>query len=116
MMPMRRTFTVLFLLVPLTVAGCGLFMSKETRALRKSPDYRSGYNDGCNSGYGPDANRTADTMVRDAEMYRTNKAYRLGWHRGNNACRVSGSSNAAQGLPTNAGPIPDRNPGGGSTP
>src|SRR6218665_2091891 len=97
MMSLRRPFLPFLLLVSLTLTGCGLFMSKETRALRKSPDYRTGYTDGCNSGYGPDANRTADTMVRDEEMYRRNKAYRLGWHRGNNACRPTSDSGGPQG-------------------
>jgi hypothetical protein len=69
----RKTLTVLLLLLPL--GACGLFVSKETRQLRKTPDYRIGYQDGCSSAGGPDADKRHDTgIVRDEESYRTNKA------------------------------------------
>ncbi len=78
---MRRA--VILLLVVLPLSACGLFVSKETRALRKTPDYRAGYQDGCNSAYGPDADkRHDDTIVRDDQQYKSNKAYRSGWNRG----------------------------------
>ena len=51
---------VLFLLL-LPLAACGLFANKELRTLRKSPDYRAGYQDGCNSAWGPDANKRQTT-------------------------------------------------------
>ena len=57
---------VLTLLLVLPLAACGLFQNKEIQKLRKSPDYKVGYQDGCNSAYGPDANkRHDDTIVRD---------------------------------------------------
>jgi len=60
---------ILFLLMLLPLAGCGLFADKETRTLRKSPDYRAGYQDGCNSAWSPDANkRHDDTVVRDDQQ------------------------------------------------
>jgi hypothetical protein len=111
----KHTLALLVLLLPL--AGCGLFVSKETRMLRRSPDYKAGYNDGCNSSYGPDANkRNDDTVVRDDEMYRTNKAYRTGWNTGLNACRTAGGYNGTLPGTTPGGPIPDMNPGNGGLP
>src|ERR1700759_2313285 len=58
----------LCLLVPLV--GCGLFVSKETRALRRMPQYRDGYNDGCQSAQPQDANmREAAPLMRDDQLY-----------------------------------------------
>jgi hypothetical protein len=109
-----RAFALLLILLPL--ASCGLFASKEIRTLRKSPDYRAGYQDGCNSAYGPDANkRRDDTTVRDDQMYQNNRAYHVGWDRGLRACRSSGY-NSGGALPSNSGPIPDQNPGNGGMP
>ena len=101
----------------LSVSACGLFTSKETRALRKSPDYRAGYQDGCNSGYGPDANkRRDDTTVRDDQMYQNNRAYQVGWNRGLRACRSTGYTGGALPGTVPSGPIPDQNPGNGGLP
>jgi hypothetical protein len=109
---MRRVI-LLLLVVPL--ASCALFESKQTRALRRSPDYHVGYQDGCNSAWGPDANkRQDDTIVRDDQQYKSNKAYRMGWNQGLNACKSS-SQGAPQPVPS-SGPIPDVNPGNGGIP
>lgn len=114
-MPMLRTIVSLLLLVCL--AGCGLFESREMRTLRKSPDYRAGYQDGCNSGWAPDADkRHDDTIVRDDKQYQSNRAYRLGWNRGLNACRSTGYSGGALPGTVPSGPIPDMNPGNGGRP
>src|ERR1700678_2196906 len=110
-----RRIALLLLILPL--AACGLFESKQMRALRKSPDYHAGYQDGCNSAYGPDANkRQDDTIVRDDAQYKNNKAYRVGWDQGLNACRNTGT--AAGNLPGTvpSGPVPDMNPGNGGVP
>ena len=109
----RVRFIALLLLVPLSSLGaCGLFMSKETRALRKSPDYRAGYQDGCNSAYGQGADKSQEAnFVRDEEAYRTNKAYRTGWGTGRNACGSTGYAGAAPGASPGAGPIRDPYPG-----
>src|SRR5215831_13629036 len=91
--PMRAI--VLLLLLP-PLAACGLFESREIRTLRKSPDYRAGYQDGCNSAWSPDANkRHDDTIVRDDQQYKDNKSYQQGWNRGLNACRSTGYSGGA---------------------
>src|SRR6201996_5332829 len=114
---MMRKLVILLMLLPL--AACGLFMSKQERALRRSPDYKAGYQDGCNSSWSPDANkRHDDSIVRDDQMYQANKAYRAGWNMGLNACRVSNTGNPGGGMPANpqSGPIPDQNPGNGGGP
>ncbi len=94
-------------------------MSGKEKALRRSPDYRAGYQDGCNSAAPPGANKRADNdIVRDEASYKANAAYRTGWNKGLNACRQSASGNrgADPGAAPNAGPIPDLNPGNGGLP
>lgn len=110
-----RAIGVLLIVLPLT--GCGLFASREIRTLRKSPDYRAGYQDGCNSAWGPGANkRNDDTVVRDDQMYQKNRAYHVGWDRGIRACRSSGYSGGALPGVIPSGPVPDQNPGNGGVP
>ena len=109
----RRLIAVL-LLAPLLapLGACSLFLSKETRALRKSPDYRAGYQDGCNSAYGQGADKSQEAnFVRDEEAYRTNKAYRTGWGMGRSACRGTGYTGAVPGASPGAGPVRDPYPG-----
>jgi hypothetical protein len=111
-----RRIVILLMLLPLS--ACGLFLSKQERALRRSPDYKVGYQDGCSSAWSPDANkRHDDTIVRDDQMYSGNKAYRAGWNMGLNACRTSTYNNGSA-MPGNpqSGPIPDQNPGNGGGP
>src|SRR5579862_7274702 len=104
---MRRT-VILLLLLPLS--ACALFPSKQELALRRSPDYRAGYQDGCNSAWSPDANkRHDDTIVRDDQQYKDDKAYHLGWDKGLNACRSTGYSGGALPGTVPSGPIPDQN-------
>jgi len=110
-----RRLAVVLLLVPLT--ACALFPSKQQRALRRSPDYRAGYQDGCNSAWSPDANkRHDDTIVRDDQQYGNNQAYRSGWDRGLNACRSAGYTGDQLRGTVPSGPIPDQNPGNGAGP
>ena len=99
---------LLLALMLLPLAGCGLFTSKATRALRASPDYKAGYADGCSSAGGPGANPREDSQVRDDQAFATNRAYRAGWRSGFGACRPF---TAPQGGAPGAGPIPDVSPG-----
>jgi len=82
---MRKVLLPLILL-PL-LSGCFLFESKATRALRASPDYKSGYGDGCASAGTVSANPRADTRIRDDQAFAGNNAYRMGWNEGYGACR-----------------------------
>ena len=110
-----RPIILLVLLLPLT--ACGLFANKEIRALRKTPDYRAGYQDGCSSAWGPDANkRHDDTIVRDDQQYKNNRAYHVGWDRGLRACRSTGYTGGALPGTVPSGPVPDMNPGNGGVP
>ena len=112
---MHRVTIILLLLLPL--AGCSLFENREIRTLRKSPDYRAGYQDGCNSAWSPEANkRHDDTIVRDDKQYQANRAYHVGWDRGLNACRNTGYAGGALPGTVPSGPIPDLNPGNGGGP
>jgi len=82
----KRRLPLLLLLLPL-LASCALFESKQTRALRASPDYKSGYGDGCSSAGAVSANPRADTQMRDDQAFAGNAAYRMGWNEGYGACR-----------------------------
>lgn len=109
-----RSLTALCLLAAL--AGCGLFTSKETRALRRLPEYRVGYDDGCASAQDRDANMAAGPPTRrDDQMFESNRAYRLGWNTGFGACRARyaqpGDASRPEGSP---GPSPIL--GGGGVP
>lgn len=83
--------------------------SASDRALRKSPDFKAGYSDGCASAGTQGANMRDTSPQRDEEAYRANPAYRTGWGTGFNACRgYQPSGNMPP--PPGQGPIPDPNP------
>jgi hypothetical protein len=83
--------------------------------MRKTPEYREGYNDGCASAGSRDANMRDDNPVRrDDDMYANNKAYRTGWGYGLGACRSTAPRDANP--EPDRGPIPDVHPGGGVVP
>ncbi|HEY2836840.1 MAG TPA: hypothetical protein VGI89_09740, partial [Rhizomicrobium sp.] len=85
-MPMRlRWFSVFALISALALSGCE---SAAERAMKKSPDFKAGYSDGCASAGTQGANFRDTSLSRDEEAYRGNKAYRSGWGTGFNACRV----------------------------
>lgn len=84
---MTRKFPLLLPLLALCLSGCALFESRETRALRRSPDYRAGYSDGCASASSVSANPRANMERRDEGAFDGNRAYRLGWQEGRGACR-----------------------------
>jgi len=97
-----RLAIVLCLLLPL--AGCGLFDSKAEKALRNSPDYKAGYNDGCSSAAARGVSPRDTGVIRDEESYKTNPAYRAGWGTGFNGCRIYQPSATP---PPGRGPIAD---------
>ena len=71
----------LFLLCLLPLAAC------TSAALRKSPDFKAGYSDGCASASMQGANKRETGFTRDDSAYQSNKAYRSGWGSGFGACR-----------------------------
>ena len=100
-------FRLLVLAAALFLSGCGVFSSRADRALRASPDFKAGYNDGCASAGNQGANPREDSTIRDGSAYETNKAYRAGWGTGFNTCRnysmPGGPVGPGSGLP---GPRP----------
>lgn len=107
MMRFGPRFAALFLL-GLTLAAC---TSASDRALRKSPDYRAGYSDGCASAAGPGANMRDTGRMRDEQAYKANRAYSVGWDTGFNTCR-NNTQSAGGGMPSlpGQGPIADPHP------
>ena len=103
---MRHLVSVCLLLL---LCGCALFDSPAQRALRRSPDFKAGYRDGCASAGNRGADPLANNIMRDEDAFRADKAYHSGWNTGFNSCRT----NQAMGrpLPPGRGPIPDPSPG-----
>ena len=91
-----------------SLAGCGiLFPSSKDRAAKNSPDFKSGYTDGCASANAQDTNYRHD-QVRDEALYKTSKDYRAGWGSGFYNCRTNYTHEPSS---PNIGPIPDNRPG-----
>jgi hypothetical protein len=88
------------------LAGCE---SAADRAMKRTPDFRAGYSDGCASAGTQGANMRDTEPVRDEEAYRANRAYRAGWGTGFNACRGYQPGNNMP-PPPGRGPIADPNP------
>ena len=105
---MSRILTVLFVAIAsVSLASCGfLFETRAERATRNSPNFKSGYADGCATAnsQGTDYGRS---RTRDDQLYASDKAYRAGWAAGVSACQ----SNLAGQPGTPQGAIPDVNPG-----
>jgi hypothetical protein len=90
----------------LALLGCE---SAADRALKKTPDYRAGYSDGCASAGTQGANPRDTAPLRDEQAYRTNRAYRTGWGTGFNGCRTY-QPDGNMPPPPGRGPIADPNP------
>ena len=103
---LRFTRLGVILLMGFTLAGCE---SAADRALKKSPDYRAGYSDGCSSAGTHGANMRDSGRVRDDQAYQVNRAYNMGWDTGFNACRSYQSPASTPPMP-GQGPIPDPHP------
>lgn len=102
---MRRLVPLCLLLL----CGCTLFESPAQRAVRNSPDFKAGYQDGCASAGNRGADPRDNGVLRDEDAYRSNKAYHAGWGAGFNSCRPSQPAGGA--LPSDRGPIPDPSSG-----
>jgi len=107
-MSVSRTLRIAFVAVAsISLAGCGfIFESKAERAMRNSPNFKSGYADGCATANAQGTNYDRST-TRDDYLYRIDKAYRAGWAAGISSCQ----SNLATQPGVPGSPIPDRNPG-----
>lgn len=89
---MKRLFLLPLLATALVLSGCGIFVSSEDRAMKKDPNYRSGYSDGCAAANAQNTDYRRGDGSRDEALFDTSKPYRSGWHSGFSACR-SGYTN-----------------------
>lgn len=106
---MRTVRTAVAALALISLAGCGILLpTAKDRAGKKTPEFRSGYSDGCASATAQDTNHRAEQM-RDENLYKTDAHYRAGWAAGVTNCRTN--TNRPANTPA-AGPIPDNQPGG----
>lgn len=92
----------------MTLASCALFPSAHDRAIRRTPNFKAGYNDGCAAAnaagasyrYGP---------VRDEDLFRRDDTYRAGWNTGYSTCRSTVSPSGAE--PGHGMSLPEPSPG-----
>jgi predicted small lipoprotein YifL len=106
---MRILRSAVAALALVSLAGCGILLpTAKDRAAKKSPNFRSGYSDGCASATTQDTNHRAE-QVRDESLYKSDSRYRSGWASGFANCRTT--TNRPANTPA-AGPIPDNQPGG----
>lgn len=99
-------FCTLIVAAGLTVTACGLVGGPADRAVRRSPEFRAGYSDGCAA-----ANAAGTDYRRGAQKndtaYRNSRLYRQGWASGLQTCRRGGAK-----LPGRSNsPLPEPTPG-----
>ena len=95
-------------LAALTLAGCMVFGGPRDRALRRSPDFRAGYSDGCAAATAQSAN----PREREDSLAGETPVYRRGYASGFQTCRrgaVAPGSVPSTGLGNNV-PTPGRQP------
>ncbi|HEY2444177.1 MAG TPA: hypothetical protein VGI20_00375 [Rhizomicrobium sp.] len=63
-----------------------MFGSAKDRAVRNSPDYKQGYEDGCAAATDQGAD-LRDRPVGDKSLYKSDDTYRAGWSSGFRICR-----------------------------
>jgi len=91
------------LAILMALMGCE---SAADRAMKRTPDFRAGYSDGCASANQEGgANKREDNIIRDEAAYRANKDYRSGWGRGFGACRAMNRPSAPGAGPFATNPM-----------
>lgn len=103
-MKIMRAIPVLGL-VSLLVAGC----AGGDPAVRKNPNFREGYEDGCQAATDQGAD-LRDRTVGDKELLKSDDAYRAGYNNGLETCR---RTNNEAGVPPGTNPPLAPEPGGG---
>lgn len=83
---MKRYYLLPLLLAALALSSCGIFLSSKEKAMRKDPNYQSGYSDGCASANAQDTKYRGSDEQRDEALFNTSRPYRSGWHSGYSAC------------------------------
>jgi hypothetical protein len=88
------------------LSACVFFENPEDRQIEKSPNFKAGYSDGCESANTVSANMREQSDVRDRALFKSDRAYRTGWSAGYTACRPAN----LQMPEPNQGPIADPYP------
>ncbi|HTQ15375.1 MAG TPA: hypothetical protein VMH86_16000 [Rhizomicrobium sp.] len=99
----------LLLAAVLLLSGCTIFGGPADRALRRTPSYRDGYQDGCAAANAAYSNLRKGPLS-DNEQYKTDRIYRSGWANGYQTCRRSLTPGVQANEPGSE-PIPDVSPG-----
>lgn len=77
---------LVLILVSASLGGCIFFSTRADQALRRTPNFKDGYADGCASAQEQGADYRGNP-VRDETLYNTDKVYRAGWASGYQTCR-----------------------------
>ena len=99
---MRRKYDLALLLGTLLLAGCAFFDSPEERAVRNSPNFKAGYEDGCAAATAQGSD-LRDRPMMDKSLYDNDAAYRSGWSSGLQTCRRTDLPSSAM---PGANPVP----------
>ena len=94
-------------LFSIALAGCGVFGSSAERAVRNSPNFREGYEDGCGAATA-EGSDLRNRPVGDPQLYKNDDVYRAGWSNGYQTCR---RTNSATGTSPASGAIDLPGPG-----
>ncbi|MGH6872484.1 MAG: hypothetical protein ACREHE_13360 [Rhizomicrobium sp.] len=93
----------------LSLAGCTIFGGPADKALRRTPSYREGYQDGCAAATAAYSNLRKGPYT-DNEQFRSDHVYRTGWGNGFQTCRSTLTPGVHANEPASA-PLPDVSPG-----
>lgn len=94
-------------LLGVMLAGCGATGNSTDRALRNSPSFREGYEDGCGAATA-EGSDLRDRPVGSPQLYKNDDVYRTGWSNGYQTCR---RTNSATGTAPASGAIDLPGPG-----
>jgi hypothetical protein len=97
------------LLLAFVLSGCVLFGGPADKALRRTPAYRDGYQDGCAAATAAYTDLRKGPLT-DNTLYRTDPTYRAGWGNGYQTCRSTLTPGVRANEPGSA-PLPDAGPG-----
>jgi len=89
-----------------SLSGCIFFSSPADRAIRKSPNFKDGYADGCASAQQQGADFRGNP-VRDDAQYNSDQVYRTGWANGYQTCRPL---ETRQNTTPGSNPLPQADP------
>ncbi|MGB5092713.1 MAG: hypothetical protein WBN97_05320 [Parvibaculum sp.] len=101
MMQMRAFRRIVILALPLALAACAA-----PSQYKDDPNYQIGYSQGCTSATNM-VPGDKSTITRDEHAYANDEAYRAGWKKGFNACKVKSGGGVDMPNSTGRGSGPD---------